>query len=212
MSMKKCSKCKNEKELSEFGDDNTKKCGKQSYCKTCQKKKREINKIIGYQSPTTTKEYQKEYHKDYYKNNKSSIFRHQKRYKDKNIETIKEYQNQYRKDRRLTDLDFKLSELIRTNVHRVFKEIGTSKETKTFDIVDYTPQQLKKHIEVQFTLDMSWDNHGILWELDHARPIKWFIDNKNLFENNNELCKAANSLNNLQPLLINDNRTKGSRC
>jgi len=52
--------------------------------------------------------------------------------------------------------------------------------------------------------------YGILLEIDHIKSIKWFIDNKNKFSSNDELCRSANSLNNLQPLIILDNRRKGS--
>lgn len=80
---------------------------------------------------------------------------------------------------------------------------------KTYSIVDYTPKELKHHIESLFTEGMSWENYGVVWEIDHKKPIKWFTDNKNLFNTVKELCIEANKLDNLQPLFKSINRQKG---
>jgi len=204
MNMKKCSKCNETKELCNFGIDNTKKDGKQSYCKTCQKIHRNTHTC---NSPSTTSEYKKLY----YKNNKKSVVEKQKIYKEKNIETIRFYQKEYRKNRRKNDINFKINEIIRYSVLRFFNSIKEDKKIKSFNLVTYTSQDLKTHIENKFIGEMSWDNHGTVWELDHIKPIKWFTDNKFLFKDNNEVCQKANELDNLQPLFIEDNRTKGYR-
>jgi hypothetical protein len=200
--MKVCNKCQVEKSLNEFGVDKSKKSGKQSYCKLCQKEHRNNDSKV---YPTCSEEYRK----DYYKKNKTKLLEKQKLYKDNNRVAYREYQNEYRRNRRIVDVDFRLSELIRSNVHRIFKNINTPKETKTFDIIDYTPKELKEHIQSLFSSKMSWDNHGIVWEIDHIKPINWFIINKSSFINDDDLCRKANSLNNLQPLIKKINRTKG---
>lgn len=58
-----------------------------------------------------------------------------------------------------------------------------------------------------FDGNMSWDNYGIYWEIDHIIPLS--------------LCKSDDPksseflwfwrLDNLQPLTINENRSKGSK-
>ena len=83
------------------------------------------------------------------------------------------------------------------------------KNAKTIEILGYTPYELKVHIEALFHNDMTWDNHGKVWEIDHVVPINWFVTNKHLFKDDEELCRAANSLTNIQPLFKEDNRTKG---
>ena len=35
---------------------------------------------------------------------------------------------------------------------------------------------LRQHIERQFEPDMTWANHGILWEIDHIVPLKYRSD------------------------------------
>lgn len=201
--MKICSKCKEEKSNSEFGKDLSKSCGLQSYCKECQKNDR-IMKT--YSSSTISVEYRQ----TYYKENKKELLTKQKIYKENNKEVINNYQKEYRKKRRSEDITFRLSEVIRSNVSRVFKYIGTKKETKSYSIVEYKPIELKEHLESKFKEGMTWDNYGTIWEIDHTIPVKWFINNIDKFKDKNHVCKEANALNNLTPMFFNDNRTKGS--
>jgi len=80
----------------------------------------------------------------------------QKIYKNNHRDEYREYQNEYRKNRRLRDVDFKLTETIRSHIHRTFKFMGCVKKSKTFDIVDYTPQELNKHLEGLLIDGMTW--------------------------------------------------------
>lgn len=199
INMKKCSKCQEIKNLDEFTNDKTKKSGKRSHCKFCQKKYRK-------QSDKTPIDYQKKY----YEKNRLVLLEKQKLYKLKNKEEIKKYQNNYRKERLLNDLDFKLNQTIRSQVSRIFGVNGFVKNSKTFDILGYNVEDFKNHLENLFSGDMSWSNHGQIWEIDHIIPVIWFIKNKDNFQDNNDLCKNANALSNLRPLLKPLNRIKGS--
>lgn len=71
----------------------------------------------------------------------------------------------------------------------------------------YTWMALRVHIEDQFTPEMSWDNWGSVWELDHIIPASSFkyesLDDPRFRE-----CWA---LSNLRPLLCADNAAKGSK-
>jgi len=201
--MKECSKCKEVKALTDFAKNKYKSDGKQSYCKNCQKINRTKNKYVGL---TNSKDYREEY----YKQNKSELLKKQKLYKEKFKKDINDYQKSYRKNRRLTDPTFRLNEIIRTNIARIFKAIGTKKEDKSYSIVKYTAKELKLHLESLFQDGMTWENYGIVWEIDHTVPINWYVNNQNQFTNKNHLCKEANSLENLKPLFFQDNRVKGS--
>lgn len=68
--MKTCSRCKLDKELTDFAINKNKKCGLQSYCKLCQKEIRE-NKI--YETNNS------DYHKKYYTANKDVLLKKTKR-------------------------------------------------------------------------------------------------------------------------------------
>ncbi len=73
---------------------------------------------------------------------------------------------------------------------------GTKKRQKWEVLVGYTVEQLKKHLEKQFTKEMSWDNYGSYWWLDHIIPIKAFN-----FETPSDYdFKRCWALKNLRPL------------
>ena len=74
------------------------------------------------------------------------------------------------------------------------------------DLVGYTISDLKKHLENQFKKGMSWDNYGD-WEIDHVIPVSAF-DFNSPDDPQFKLCWA---LDNLQPLWMHENRTKGNK-
>jgi hypothetical protein len=72
-------------------------------------------------------------------------------------------------------------------------------------LVGYTIDQLKDHLEKLFTKEMTWDNYGIFWEIDHKVPIAVYN-----FEQPEDIdFKLCWSLKNLQPLECSKNRSKG---
>lgn len=63
-------------------------------------------------------------------------------------------------------------------------------------LVGYTLVQLKQHFEKQFTGQMTWENYGTYWWIDHKIPIKAFN-----FEKPEDIdFKKCWALKNLQPL------------
>jgi hypothetical protein len=88
--MKKCIKCKIEKELTDFRF--IKKTNK--YWGTCKKCRKEYNK----EYREKRKEYLKEKRKEYYKNNKEEFRKNSKKYREKNKEKIKELHKEYYKN------------------------------------------------------------------------------------------------------------------
>ncbi len=61
----------------------------------------------------------------------------------------------------------------------------------------------KQHIESFFKHDMSWDNYGLIWEIDHIYPLAL----ANTPEEMEKLCHYTN----LQPLYVSENRSKGKK-
>lgn len=74
-------------------------------------------------------------------------------------------------------------------------------------IVGYTLDQLMGHLEEQFTPEMTWENYGSYWHVDHKIPISVF----------NFTCpedidfQRCWSLSNLQPLEKITNIKKGNK-
>jgi len=76
------------------------------------------------------------------------------------------------------------------------------------DLVGYTLQELKEHLEKQFKPGMTWDNHGMYgWHIDHIRPISSY----NITDYECDDFKECWSLNNLQPLWAKENIIKGNK-
>lgn len=69
------------------------------------------------------------------------------------------------------------------------------------NLLGYSPEDLRLHLEALFSPGMSWNNYGE-WEVDHKRPIASFSTDASL--------RVVNALSNLQPLWKRDNRAK--RC
>ena len=93
--MKQCTKCKQLKEVTEFGKQNRNKNGLQPKCKACDKQYRQENsaRIL---------EYKKQYYldnlekiKQYRDNNAEAVSERQKQWREKNAEYRKQYIKQY---------------------------------------------------------------------------------------------------------------------
>lgn len=227
--MKKCSKCKIEKELIDFNKNKAQKDGCQNHCKICIKEYKIKNKE---KNKEYKKEYSKKYHlknkekinevsKKYYLNNKEIIKKKyqikKKQYYLNNLDTIKEnykkwyienkeirnqYNREYQKNRRLNDNLFRLKCNIITSIGKSFRRNGYSKKTKTFQILGCTYKEFKYHLEKQFTKGMSWDNQGE-WHLDHIYPVSLAKDEEELIR--------LNHYTNFQPLWAIDNLKKSNK-
>ena len=75
-----------------------------------------------------------------------------------------------------------------------------------FDMLGYTVDDLKRHLESKFQPGMTWDNIG-QWHIDHIRPDSWF----NYSSIDDEEFKKCWALDNLQPLWAKENISKGNK-
>ena len=91
-------------------------------------------------------------------------------------------------------------------VARLKQRLINKNKKSTFDILNYTVDELKEHLEVLFETGMTWDNYGD-WEIDHVTPDSWFVYNS---MEDKEFQKSW-ALKNLQPKWKKDNRSKGNR-
>ena len=156
----------------------------------------------------THKEQRKELDKKRYMKNRDKILEKHKIWSKNNRERLRQYDSRYRKDRRKKDVNFKIRLWSRTNINRY---LDINKTRSTFDILGYTPEQLKQRLEMNFKPDMTWENHGTLWHIDHRKPLCKF--NLTLPDGtpNYEQIRLANSLANLQPLYVTENLSKGGK-
>ena len=136
--------------------------------------------------------------------------------RNKDTEKCKESNRRSLKKQRQTPLG-KLRHTVAERVRGLLKRKGSSKPFSIGDILMYTMEDLKNHLEAQIETNskpdkekMSWDNYGYIWQIDHVKPVSAFelINNDNT-PNIEEICKCF-SLENLQPLYSRDNLAKSS--
>lgn len=91
-------------------------------------------------------------------------------------------------------------------VARLKQRLINKNQKSTFDVLDYTVDELKTHLESQFKTGMTWDNYG-KWEIDHKKPDSLF-KYTSIYDDEFKQCWA---LNNLQPLWKAENASKGNK-
>jgi len=146
------------------------------------------------------------YFSDWQKNNYEYRKKYMDEYRKINKEKIKEVKRVYQKEKRHTDPIYKLISNFRTAIYTVLKENKLDKYSNYFNMVGYSAEQLKEHLEKRFKDDMSWENYGE-WHIDHIKPISSFT-----FETcDDEQFKECWSLENLQPMWGIENIKKGNK-
>ena len=180
-----CSRCKDNKEESEFGINKHTKSGYQSFCKTCNR----------------------EAQKEFYLKNRNKVLQRKAKYRE-----TEEYKkssrfyetNVYSKIRKQRGKTFntKFGSVLRDFVRRCLNFKGSKKDTNTFKLLGYDTNKLKQRLECQFKQGMTWENYGE-WHIDHKKPIS-------KFDKNSEIS-LINSLSNLQPLWAKENLSKGTK-
>lgn len=100
------------------------------------------------------------------------------------------------------DVKFRAACMLRDSVKRVFGYAKSKKDKKTFDILGFSVDEFIMAISEKFSDGMSWENHGCVWQLDHKIPLS-------VFDFSNPMhVSYANSIENLEPLFIDDHATK----
>lgn len=119
---------------------------------------------------------------------------------------VREYQRKRQKQRCRTDPKFKLKCNMSRAINRSLKDGKNGKHWE--DIVGYTLNKLKKHLQKQFTEGMTWKNYGRNgWVLDHKTPISVF----NFTKSGHKDFKRCWKLKNLQPMWRKENNFKGAK-
>ena len=146
----------------------------------------------------------KEYFKTYRTINKDKIKIKQKRYMKRYCEINKDKLKTYRKTKLKTDVQFKLSCVLRNRLNTAIKEnykIGSAVKDLGCSI-----DELKAYLESKFRTGMTWDNYGHQgWHIDHIKPLASFD-----LTDRNQLLEACHYTN-LQPLWANENLSKGDK-
>jgi hypothetical protein len=146
---KQCTKCKEIKELTEFGKQKGCKLGLRPSCKVCRVA----------------------YGKAYVSANRESVQAYKKQYALNNVEKLRKWHREYAKKRRVADPEFKIVHNLRRRMCEILN--GTPKSAPTLKLLGCTVEHFRFHLEQQFTDGMTWDNYGD-WHMDHIQPCASF--------------------------------------
>jgi len=221
--MKKCTKCGEDKDLSEFHKDKSKSSGLYPQCKECKKhfmrskkdsysetrkkyierNKERINKKRK-EYRLKNKEHEKEIYRTWSEKNKDRRSEYMKDWRSKNKDKIKESNYIYRQKNPEFVVRTKLFKNIRTRISMFLKTSKVSKNKNLTDMLGCNQKQFKEYIESKFQEGMTWDNYGLKgWHLDHIIPIS-------IAKTQEDLIKL-NHHTNFQPLWAIDNIKKGNK-
>lgn len=106
------------------------------------------------------------------------------------------------KDRCATDLNFKLSRILRKRISEAVK--NNHKSGSAIENLGCSIEDCRVHLENKFQSGMSWNNYG-QWHIDHIVPLSKF--NLAISEELKQACHYTN----LQPLWSEDNLSKGAK-
>jgi len=226
---KVCSKCGVSKSAEGFGRDNSKKSGVRSHCKECvcentkkynashkeavQKRKAE------HRNKPEVKALEKKRYKEYYHRpdvkaryeeyrNAPDIKERYEEYRNKPevIERKKQLEkenaplrNEQLKERYKNDKNYQLTAIVRSRIQKALKR---NKTNSSFEYLGCDVEFLKNWLEYRFDENMSWENMGSYWHIDHIIPVHSF-DITNSLEQ-----KICFHWTNLQPLSATENLTK----
>lgn len=169
--MKTCIKCNINKELNHFYKDKSRTDGYTYVCKICLKSQSQL------------------YYKDHVEehknrntqwqldNKKSQQLLSQKSYNNlkNNKEWVKnryKYNNQYQKLKYNTNTHFKIAKILRNRFREALQ--GNIKTQTAINLLGCSIDELKSYLSNQFKPEMTWENHGEIWEIDHIIPCSKF--------------------------------------
>jgi hypothetical protein len=200
--LKKCSKCGDMKEVSEFYKQSDKASGYMSQCKSCHKEYYLENE-----------DFYKFYKHLHYIENKEHYSEKNRKWRNQNADRKREIDRIYqRKNRRKkyqrhverfkNDPLYKLACNLRQRTNKAFKNKGYSKTSKTQEMLGCDWNFLMHYIEGMFKDGMTWNNYGE-WHIDHIVPLSYAETGDELYM----LCHYTN----LQPLWGKDNMKKNNK-
>lgn len=208
--VKKCTRCKELKQYSEFNQCKSGRFGLHNHCRMCQKEVRR-NWYIKNQEIELAKS------KEYSKSEKGKIVRDRSYLlnKDKLLKRnriarstphARNLANIARKKMLDNNISFKISQNLRSRLRLAIINGDGVKYSRTLELLGCSIEEFRLHLESKFISGMSWENYGYKgWHIDHIKPCCLF-DLKQ-----EDQVKQCFHYTNMQPLWWQDNFSKGSK-
>ena len=212
--LKRCSKCKQHKPLSEFYPNKHMRDGYSNQCRKCMNEGSKRYR-------DSHKEYYKEYGRKWYEAHKEEVSaagrawylahrddaleRSRIRRQEKREEMLPYFREYYKKKWK-SDPQHRLSRLAS---HAIRQSLHENKSGRHWEeLVGYTLADLTQYLESQFLPGMTWQNmRHDGWTIDHIKPIKAH----SFFSPDDPEFKECFALSNLRPMWAKDNYSKGAK-
>ncbi len=143
--------------------------------------------------------------REWYASNKERALSNSKAWGESNPERLLEMKRNHNRKFRSTPKG-NLSSTVSKRMNESLRK-GMKAGRHWESLVDFTIDQLKRHLEKLFKPGMTWENYGTAWHVDHKTPIAAFN-----FERPDDIdFRLCWSLKNLQPLEASKNISKGDK-
>lgn len=176
---KKCTKCKKRKNKDQYHIYSNNK--HRSYCISCGRSMC----------------------KNYKAQNRDNISQYNKEYKQQHKEEIRKYNREWTAKTKKTNPQYKIKSVLRIRLNKALQ--GLVKSDKTLNLLGCDLEFLLEWFKFRFINDMTIDNHGEKWHIDHVIPCSSFDLTKE------EEQKKCFHWTNLQPLEGTYNIIKGDK-
>ena len=142
-----------------------------------------------------------DYNKTYKAEHREEISVYNHEYNKANREAIQKRQNKQHHERKKADPNYRITCYFRSKLNSIIK--GKSRDCAS--LVECSYQSFKEWLTLQFEPDMSFDNYGIVWSIDHVNPCSNFdlTDDDNVY--------VCFHWSNLKPVYIMDNYKKNGK-
>lgn len=210
MITKTCTMCNTEKGITDYYKKASGAYGVQSECKDCNKARVKKN----YSENREARVEQKRIYfsnnrekvlvglKNYYYSNREKELERKKDYALRNKDIIRKRGREYEKKISKDPL-YRIKQNTKDRIRKVCGGIDLPKSKIKY--IGCSGSELRSYLESKFYDNISWDNYGKVWHVDHKIPVSWFD-----LSIEEERCKAFHYTN-LQPLLALENISKGNR-
>lgn len=137
------------------------------------------------------REIRRQTHVRYYKKNRETLLEKSRDFSKTHREERNDIQKRYREVRKKDPIS-----VIETKARKnIYKYIHLAKTNKHRDLIGTSPLYFKLWLYYTMKDDMSWENYGKLWQIDHVIPVRKFdlsniTDLHNAFHWSN--CRAEN--------------------
>lgn len=112
----------------------------------------------------------------------------------------KQIRNEYDSKRLKNDFNYRIKHNLKVRMKQAL--LLNTKSGRTIDLLGCSIDEFKLYLECQFDSNMTWENYGTYWHIDHIKPCASF-DLSDV-----EQQKQCFHWSNMQPLEAKENRMK----